>query len=97
VSQTQCTAATGDALRPWSFIADGELDYGNHEDHRYGVKLGTRLDHYWCAGCLARSPREFTTDGHPGWPNLVHAPNGLMILMRHDPPKMTRRPLCPLR
>lgn len=84
-----------EALRPWSFIADGDLDYANHEDHRYGVKIGT--DHYWCAGCLARTPREFTSDGHGGWPNLVSAPNGMRVVMRHDPPRMTRRPLCPLR
>lgn len=84
-----------DALRPWSFIADGDLDYANHEDHRYGVKLG--LDHYWCAGCLARAPREFTADRHAGWPNLVSAPNGMRVLMRLDPPQMARRPMCPLR
>ena len=84
-------------LRPWSFIAEGSLDYGANEDHDYGVLIGA--DHWWCAGCLSHPARYFTEDAHPGWPNLTAAPNGLMLVIEPLDVSMTvtRRPLCPRR
>lgn len=82
---------------PWSFIADGNLDYANHEDHDYGVWIGSG---WWCAGCLNAPTPRFTEDAHPGWPRLDHAPNGLQLVIVHAANaggRFTRRPLCPKR
>lgn len=82
-------------LTPWHFIAEGNLDYANNEDHDYGVWISG--DQWWCAGCLAAPPREFVDE--PGaWPTLTHAPNGLRLVIcrtEHIAGRVIRRPLCP--
>ena len=83
-------------VKPWSFIIDGNLDYANHEDHDFGVFIGSL---YWCAGCLAKPSSYFTESDVAGWPNLVSAPNGLRLFIRpwNDTFDIFRRPLCPRR
>lgn len=90
----------GAHLMPWHFITDADhlLDYREHEDHQYGVWI---TGDFWCCGCVSRPPRYFTQDGHPGWPSMDHAPNGLIVAIAHQDDiapdrRIVRRPLCPL-
>lgn len=84
-------------MRSWSFIVEGDLDYGADEDHDFGVLIGDNT--WWCAGCMSHPPRYFTEDDHGGWPNLSAAPNGLRLVIERVDPSMSvaRRPLCPRR
>jgi len=73
----------------WSFIVDGDLDYGAHEEHRWGVRIGD--DSWWCAGCLA-----WPAIG--GWPSMSLAPNGLRLVLRYlrADDRVARRFDCPI-
>ena len=86
-----------DDIKPWWFIADGELDYANGEAHDYAVDCGTA---HWCAGCLSMPASYWTPDANAGnWPHIHSAPNGLQLHIRRIDGtfNVIRRPFCPRR